>query len=69
MYSSRNENLRQYALITRKYLVSVSLARSFSQILLSLSDKTLNPSYVTPQDRVTFVIKLAALAARGGAEL
>jgi len=28
----------------------------------------LNPSYLTPQDRVTFVIKLAALAARGGAE-
>ena len=30
---------------------------------------TLNLSYVTPQDRVTVVINLAALAARGGAEL
>jgi len=26
------------------------------------------PSYVTPQDRVTFVNKLAALAARSGAD-
>ncbi|MCJ7774911.1 MAG: hypothetical protein MUP08_00840 [Desulfobulbaceae bacterium] len=41
----------------------------FGSSMLSLS-LTLNvePSYLTPQDRVTFVIKLAALAARGGAE-
>ena len=47
--SIRNGNLRQYALITRKHFVSVSLTLSSSQTLLSLSDKTLNPSYVTPQ--------------------
>ena len=43
MYSIRNGNLRQYALLTRKHVVSISLARSSSQILLSLSNKTLNP--------------------------
>ena len=54
MYSIRNENLRQYVLITRKRLVSVFLACSSSQTLLFLSAKTLNPSYVTPQGQCHF---------------
>jgi hypothetical protein len=35
---------------------------------LFTSSSTLNLPYVIPQDRVTVVINLAALATRGGAE-
>ena len=49
---TRNEKLRQYQLITRKHLVSVSLARCSSQILVSLSDRTLNPWTVNSEPKL-----------------
>ena len=49
LHSIRNRNLRQYySFMTRKRLVSVSLAHSPSQILLSLSDNTPSESIRVP---------------------
>ncbi|MGB2929431.1 MAG: hypothetical protein WBB70_11005, partial [Desulfobacterales bacterium] len=41
-FDSERTLRKYYTLMTRKHLVSFSLARSPSRILLSLSDKTLN---------------------------